>query len=148
MANPEVKYATISEISARSLYKILKLRSDVFVVEQNCPYSDMDGRDLEPDALHVWIDDDGEALAVIRILREQDGTARVGRVCTAERGRGRGLAKQLMNFAVTATTGDIVLNGQSYLRAWYESLGYVVDGEEFLEVGTPHFPMRLVRARP
>src|SRR5690606_28978502 len=77
------------------LYSILKLRVDVFVVEQSAAYDELDGRDIESSARLHWAEDEGEVLATLRVLAEVDGS-RIGRVATASAARGRGLAAELM----------------------------------------------------
>lgn len=143
MTGPLVRDAALDELDARTLYAILALRAEVFVVEQACPYLDPDGRDLEPAARHLWIEEDGQVLAYLRVLQEPDGTARIGRVCTARAGRGRGLGGHLMEAALAhAGERDSVLQAQAHLRDWYEGLGYVATSEEYLEDGIPHVDMR------
>src|SRR5690606_34048120 len=81
---PTVRVASFAELDAPTLYRLLKLRVDVFVVEQKCAYPELDGRDLEPETRHLWIEDGaGAPLAYLRVLREPDGAARIGRVVTA-----------------------------------------------------------------
>jgi len=134
------------DLDARTLYGILALRAAVFVVEQTCAYLDPDGRDLEPDARQLWIERDGELVATLRMLRDPDGSVRIGRVATAATARHGGLADALMRRALAlAPTGDVVLGAQSYLADWYGRLGFVLDGAEYLEDGIPHLPMRLRR---
>jgi ElaA protein len=140
---PPVLDATTGELDAATLYRILQLRTDVFVVEQECPYPELDGRDLEPDARQLWIERDGEIAATLRLLRDPDGTARIGRVATARSARGAGLAAQLMDRALElAGPGEVVLDAQSYLEQWYARFGFVRDGAEYLEDGIAHVPMR------
>lgn len=134
------------ELTATELYQLLRLRCDVFVVEQACAYPDLDGRDTEPGATHHWIADEltGEPVIVayLRTLAEPDGTTRIGRVVTAPPARGRGLAALLVEHVGSATAGPITLDAQSYLADWYRHLGYEVDGAEFVEDGISHVPMR------
>jgi ElaA protein len=140
------RVATFAELTPRQLYGILKLRSDVFVVEQDCVYPDIDDRDLEPDAQHLWIEEDGAVVAYLRVLAEPPaGTWRIGRVVTAERVRREGHASELVQRALALTQGPVVLAAQSYLVEWYAALGFRVDGPEFLDDGIPHTPMRLSR---
>jgi ElaA protein len=140
---PTVLDAATGELDAITLYKILRLRTDVFVVEQQCPYPELDGRDLEPDARQLWIADDGEVVATLRMLRDADGTARIGRVATSEGARGKGLAAVLMNRALElAGRADVVLDAQTYLEDWYARFGFVREGADYLEDGIPHVPMR------
>jgi ElaA protein len=138
--------AALVEIDPVTLYRILALRSAVFVVEQQCPYPDADGRDLEPEARQVWVDRDGDVVATLRLVADADGSVRVGRVSTAANARGSGLAAALMRRALElAGPRTVVLDAQSYLADWYGRLGFVRDGEEFLEDGIPHVPMRRER---
>lgn len=137
--------AHAAELDAATLYRILKLRVDVFVVEQNAAYPELDGRDLEPGARLVWAqraDGADGVLATLRLLDDGDAV-RIGRVATAASARAAGLAGRLMARALELTGNrDTVLDAQSYLRRWYERFGYAVDGEEFVEDGIAHVPMR------
>lgn len=142
----DVRDAAFAELDPRTLYGILALRAAVFVVEQDCVYLDPDGRDLEPDARHLWVERDGEVVATLRMLRDPDGTARIGRVATAASARGAGFAAALMRHALTLVPDDeIVLGAQSYLEDWYGQFGFVRDGADYVEDGIPHLPMRLSR---
>jgi ElaA protein len=141
---PTVRAATIAQLDAATLYKILRLRVDVFVVEQQCPYPELDGRDLETTARQLWIEDGaGEITATLRVVREPDGTARIGRVATAASARGAGLAATLMSHALERIgDGDAVLDAQEHLEAWYGRFGFERSGPSFVEDGIPHVPMR------
>jgi ElaA protein len=139
-----VSIARIDEIDARTLYGILRLRAEVFIVEQDCAYQDVDGRDLEPGTRHIWLTGaDAEPVAYLRVLDEPDGSARVGRVCVSPAARRRGHAGTLLTAAL-AEIGDreSVLSAQSYAVDLYAAAGYLIDGPEFLEDGIPHLPMR------
>ena len=133
-------------LAPATAYAVWRLRQDVFVVEQECPYPDLDGRDLEPGTRHVVLeDDDGRVIGYARVLDDGD-VWRIGRVLLAPDARGRGWADPVMTTALDACAGrDVVLDAQSPLVAWYASLGFAVDGPEFLEDGIPHTPMRLRR---
>lgn len=132
-----------AQLDPPTLYRILALRVDVFVVEQACAYPELDGRDLEPTTQLVWIERDGEVLATLRLLREADGTGRIGRVATAAAARGAGLAGRLITRALElAGPVDVVLDAQSHLIAYYGRFGFVADGAQFVEDGIPHVPMR------
>lgn len=143
MTEPVVHTARLDQLSAARLYDLLRLRVDVFVVEQRCPYPELDGRDGEAETLHLWtVDDTGRTTAYLRVLAEPDGCARIGRVCTHADHRGGGLAARLMERALRETAGRrVLLNAQSHLRGWYQRFGFAVDGAEFLEDGIPHLPM-------
>ncbi len=135
----------VEDLDPAVLYAVLKLRVDVFVVEQECAYPELDGRDLEPGAVLHWATDpDGGVAGTLRVLRDPTGDARIGRVATAPSARGAGLAAQLMAAAVASVEPgvDIVLDAQSHLAGWYARFGFAVDGPEFVEDGIPHVPMR------
>lgn len=126
-------------------YELLRLRQDVFVVEQACPYPDLDGRDLEAGTRHVVLRDEDTLLGCARVLDDGD-VWRVGRVALRPEARGQGLADHLVTTALQVCKGrDVVLDAQSPLASWYAGLGFEVDGPEFLEDGIPHVPMRLRR---
>ena len=129
------------ELPATALYGILRLRAEVFVVEQECVYLDPDGRDLEPSTRHLWVEDDGAVVAALRVLRESDGATSIGRVVTAPTHRSRGLAAELVKTALVDAVHPVRINAQSHLVDWYARFGFVIDGEEFLEDGIPHTPM-------
>jgi ElaA protein len=128
-----------------AVYGICKLRQDVFVVEQQCPYADLDARDVEPETRHVLLMVDDALLGYARVLDDRD-VWRIGRVLLAPDARGRGWAGPLMETALSVSTGrDVVLDAQSPLAGWYATHGFEVDGPEFVEDGIPHLPMRLSR---
>lgn len=131
------------EITVAELYPLLKLRVDVFVVEQECPYPELDGRDLLPSTVHVWWQPGDEVLGYLRLLREPDGTHRIGRVCTAKPARGTGLGALLMKAAMEHVGDDAaVLDAQTYALDFYARFGFVAEGERFLEDGIEHQTMR------
>ncbi|MDQ2750670.1 MAG: GNAT family N-acetyltransferase [Actinomycetota bacterium] len=139
-----IRDAPVSGIDPATLYRILALRTDIFVVEQSCAYPELDGRDLEPSARLVWAECDGAVLATLRLLIDPDETARIGRVATNSAARGRGLAGELMRRALDLAAGrPVVLHAQSYLVAWYEQFGFVRSGPDFDDDGIAHAPMRL-----
>lgn len=138
-----VRSDRLADLAPQTLYAILRLRVDVFVVEQRCPYPELDGRDAEPDAVHWWYEEDGQVLAVLRLLVEPDGARRIGRVACRRAARSRGITAELLGAAVADAGSDpITLDAQSHLVAWYERFGFVEAGEGFLEDGIPHTPMR------
>jgi ElaA protein len=139
----QVHDAALTDLGPVTLYRILALRSAVFVVEQDCVYLDPDARDLEPDARQLWIEQDGAVVATLRLLHDADGAARIGRVATAASARGSGLAAALMRRALElAADRDVVLGAQSYLFDWYTRFGFERDGADYVEDGIPHVPMR------
>jgi ElaA protein len=138
-----VRTASFDQLSPRTAYQLWQLRERVFVVEQQCAYLDLDGRDLEPETRHVWAEADGRPVAYLRML-EETGGVRIGRVLVDARHRGQGLAARLMRAALEVVEGrPCRLDAQSYLVEWYRKLGFEPCGEEFLEDGIPHVPMRL-----
>lgn len=140
-----LRRAEPDELDPATLYALLRLRVEVFVVEQACPYPELDGRDLDPSTVHFWLTPHGEPTAVLGYLRLlADGAQyRIGRVCTARRVRGSGLAGVLVQAALDDVRGAAcVLDSQSYLAGFYERFGFEVAGEEFVEDGIPHLPMR------
>lgn len=133
------------DLDAATLYELLKLRVEVFVIEQSCPYQELDGRDLADGTRHFWIEQDGEVISTLRLMEEHlDGETefRIGRVCTRPDARGQGHTHRLMRAAL-ADVGErpCHLNAQSYLVDMYAGHGFAKAGEEFLEDGIPHFPM-------
>ncbi len=134
---------TFEELDSVTAYRLWELRSAVFVVEQECVYPDLDGRDLEPGTRHVFAVDGGRPVACLRVLDEPDGSARIGRVCVARSHRSAGLAGRLMGQAMGDLGGRVVvLDAQTYLEAWYTRLGFVRTGPDYLDDGIPHLPMR------
>jgi ElaA protein len=138
----EVRVASFRDLDTRTLYDLLRLRADVFVVEQGSPYADVDGRDPEPATRHIWIARAGAPVAYLRILGEGDGTQRIGRVVVAASARGDGLAGRLMDEALAVVGArPSVLDAQTQLTGFYRRYGYEVSGPEFVEDGIAHVPM-------
>lgn len=129
-----------ADLTPYELYGILRLRIDVFAVEQHCVYQDLDGRDLEPTTWHAWVEDAGEVVSYLRVLGDP-GAEVIGRVVTAPRARGRGLGTALMREALERTQRPVRIEAQTYLLGWYGALGFVPRGKEYLEDGIPHTPM-------
>ncbi|WP_216853814.1 GNAT family N-acetyltransferase [Phytoactinopolyspora halotolerans] len=146
MRELDLHVASFRDLSIETLYALLRLRVDVFVVEQQCAYPELDGRDTEPGTRHLWFaDDDGSPVAYLRLLTDADGTARIGRVVVAAHARGAGLADRLIDAALAETAGrPCVLDAQAHLVDLYARHGFTVVGAEYLDDGIPHVPM----ARP
>ena len=138
------------QLSPGQLYKIMKLRQEVFVVEQNCPYLDADDKDQESFHLVSW-DENGEALAYVRLLPKglsYPEYASIGRVVTSAKIRRSGGGKELMQEALLWAKklfGDtpVKISAQSYLLSFYRSLGFEPIGDEYLEDDIPHRAMIL-----
>ncbi|GLY17498.1 ElaA protein [Kineosporia sp. NBRC 101677] len=132
------------DLTPGEAYALLKLRVDVFVVEQKCPYPELDGRDVEPGTEHLWLADEHGPTAYLRLLADPDGRARIGRVCTRADARGRSLAGRLMEAALAGLEPgrETVLDAQAHLTGWYARYGFTASGPEYLEDGIPHVPMR------
>jgi ElaA protein len=142
----ELRVASFRDLDVTTLYAILKLRADVFVVEQNCVYGDLDGRDAEPGTRHLWASRGDEIRAYLRILNDGD-VERIGRVVTAPDARGGGLAGRLVEHALTVIGNRTsVLDAQAHLVHFYGKYGFRQTGPEFVEDGIPHVPMANGRA--
>jgi ElaA protein len=136
-----IRVLGFDELDSRTAYALWRLRQQVFVVEQQSPYPDLDGRDLEPSTRHVLAEEGDELVGSLRVL--DDGThVRIGRVVVAAAARGRGLARALMDQAMSEI-GDreIRLDAQTGLSDWYARYGFAVNGPEFVEDGVAHLPM-------
>jgi ElaA protein len=138
-----------SDLGKEQLYALLKLRSDVFVVEQKCAYPDLDGQDLEGDTYHLMGWEDDQLIAYLRLLdpQSQGGDVVIGRVLTAPAGRGKGLGHEMMEQALKQAEKHwpqvpIYLSAQAHLQGYYGRYGFVVAGEEYLEDDIPHIGMR------
>jgi len=137
--------ARFDELSPASLYQLLGLRAEVFVVEQGCAYQDLDGRDREPGSEHLWAERAGAPVAYLRLLAEGPSLRRLGRVAVVGWARGEGLGAELMRRAIDRCPGSVVLEAQSRLVPWYRRLGFVSVGDEYDDAGIAHVPMRLQR---
>lgn len=137
---------TFDELTTEELYKILKLRAEVFVVEQDCVYQDLDEKDKK--AYHLFTQSDGEVAAYLRILQKGVSYPEVaiGRVVTKITHRRKGLAREMMQKAIGYIEGElhesaIKISAQKYLLEFYKSLGFEVISEVYLEDGIEHVEM-------
>ncbi len=138
-----------SDLGKEQLYAVLQLRTEVFVVEQKCPYQEVDGLDLEADTCHLmgWRDD--RLTAYLRLLdpASQGGDVVIGRVVIAPQARGLGLGHKLMAQALKHAAKlwpqqPIYLSAQAHLQGYYARYGFEAVGEAYLEDGIPHIRMR------
>ena len=134
------------ELTTRELFEILKLRVAVFVVEQNCPYQEVDEKDRG--AYHVWLQDDGGIRAYLRVLDRGVSfpEASIGRVIAVQRRQGLGtrIVREGIRVAREKFGADaITIEAQTYAAKLYENLGFCQTSEEFLEDGIPHIQMQL-----
>ena len=145
MATASLHRSWSYDLTPTQLYGLLELRVEVFVVEQACAYPELDGRDLEPETRHYWLESDGAMIATLRLLEEHDdGTIfRIGRLCTRKDVRGEGHTTRLLQAALAEVGPDrCVLNAQTYLVDMYAKHGFKPVGPEFPLDGIPHVPMQ------
>lgn len=140
------KVKSFEELTTKELYGILKVRVDVFVVEQNCPYPDLDGYDQK--ALHLWAEKNGEVLAYCRIFDKgiKYPETSIGRVLTNQKYRNLKLGKILTRFAINTIearfrTSEIRISAQDYLLKFYSDFGFEDTGKKYLEDNIPHTEM-------
>jgi ElaA protein len=144
----EVSVKTFGELEKDELYQVLQLRAAIFVVEQECAYQDLDGKDRK--ALHVLGKENGEMVAYTRVFGPGDyfEDASIGRVAVRGDYRGKGLGVEIMKasldvVAVRFGHVKIALSAQQYLEQFYKDMGFLPIGETYLEDGIPH--IRMVR---
>ena len=135
------------ELTTRELYEILKVRAEIFVVEQNCVYQDLDDKDY--DSLHIFYEESGKVLAYLRaFMKEKEkGVVQMGRVLTIKHGIGMGgklLKAGLQEVQKKYNPRKVYLEAQCYAVGYYEREGFKVCSDEFLEDGIPHVQMELV----
>jgi ElaA protein len=144
----QLSVKTFNELTLEELYALLQLRSDIFVVEQDCVFLDPDDKDQA--AIHVlgWVE--SELVAYARVFGPGDyfPEASIGRVAVKKEYRGKGLGIQLMQASIKAIeerfgTSHIALSAQKYLERFYHDLGFATEGEGYLEDGIPHVRMVL-----
>jgi ElaA protein len=134
-------------LSLTDLYEVMALRQAVFVLEQNCPYLDADGKDLK--SHHLLCSDNNELVAYARLLPEgvsYDGYVSIGRVLSARGVRGSGIGRLLVQEAIRQSGRlfgpvPIKISAQSYLLTFYASFGFEPIGEEYMEDDIPHTAM-------
>jgi ElaA protein len=141
-----IKTKYFNELTITELYSLLQLRSEVFVVEQDCAYQDLDGKDKQ--ALHVLGVKNNTIVAYTRVFKPGDyfNEASIGRVVVAHNERQHEYGYEIMNASLKAIKdfykeNKIKLSAQTYLKQFYNKLGFTEEGEEYLEDGIPHIVM-------
>lgn len=144
MLNIETK--TFKDLTTKELYNLLQLRSEVFVVEQDCVYQDLDGKDEK--ALHIIGKKDNKIVAYTRVFKPGDyfTEASIGRVVVSKEERQHKYGYDIMKASIKAVKDyfnetKIKLSAQTYLKQFYNNLGFKEKGEEYLEDGIPHVAM-------
>ena len=133
-----------SELTTAELYELLRIRSEVFVVEQNCVYQDLDNDDQK--SIHIWLTEDDKVVALCRVCPASTHMKEVsiGRVITTERGKGYG--KQIMQIGIESAiryynAKQIDIEAQEYAKGFYEQIGFKQSSDSFMLDGIPHIKM-------
>lgn len=162
-----LRHAALADLDPRTLYLLVKLRQDVFTLEQHATDADLDGRELDPTTTLMWLERattgaaaaelsgeageqaaPGEPVAHLRVLREPGGTVRIGRVAVRADHRRGGYGRQLMAGALAhareiAPEAEVHIDAQAYLEQWYAAMGFEAVGGLFMEAGIEHVAMVL-----
>ena len=148
MQNTTLHIKTFKQLTVDELYELLRVRTEVFVVEQDCVYQDMDGDYKE--AIHVWITEGDKVVALARVCPAgvHLPTISIGRVITTVRGKGYG--KQIMLAAIDVAvehfgSTSIDIEAQEYAKGFYEGVGFKQTSDTFMLDGIPHIKMRWER---
>ena len=141
-------FKSLDEMTPQQVHQLYKLRVDVFVAEQNCPFNEIDDQDADPETKHILALLDDDTLAgCARVFPTETGS-RFGRFVVHPDHRGSGLGPQIVRAGIEYTerfAGDLIVEAQSGLVGYYEQFGLVAEDEEFLDTGVPHRRMRLRR---
>jgi ElaA protein len=144
------KTKTFDELLTQELYQLLRLRSEVFVVEQNCVYQDIDNKDQK--ALHLFGIVEGEIIAYSRLFKPGDyfEFSSIGRVVVAEKHRDNNFGHQLIDQSIIEIKNhfnqkNITISAQLYLKNFYESHGFIATSEMYLEDDIPHIEMKIIK---
>lgn len=145
MNNIRWQIKLFGELSTLEFHDMIQLREKVFIVEQKCPYLDVDGQDLV--AYHVLGIDDDTIIATARIFSPNDNDeVIIGRICNELSARGKGVGKELVSKCLEFCNASwenrtVKISAQTYLVKFYKSFGFKTTGEEYLEDGIPHIAM-------
>jgi len=137
---------TFNELSSFELYDILKMRSEIFVLEQKSAYQDVDGIDLE--AIHLFKKVGNDIQAYLRLYEMKNGAMSFGRVLVPKSFRGQGLARVLLKQALdylneNHSEKSVIIQAEEYLKNFYSSFGFEIVSERYLDVGIWHVEMKL-----
>lgn len=138
---------SFEELTTTELYEILKLRSEIFVVEQNCVYQDLD--DIDYQSLHIFCEENHKVFAYLRIYpkRSETDVVQIGRVVTLKHRTGSGsvlMQKGIQTIKDTMNYKKIYIVAQKQAIGFYEKFGFIITSDEFLEDGIPHVAMELM----
>jgi len=140
------KIKKFNELNIEEIYKILALRNEIFIVEQECPYLDCDDKDLN--SYHLFLTENGQIVSYLRILEKgvSYDEISIGRVAVKKSYRGKGISRKMMQKAIefienNLSENTIKIQAQAYLLDFYSSLGFKVVSEEYLEDNIPHIDM-------
>jgi ElaA protein len=140
------KIKKFKELNVEEIYKILALRTDIFVVEQNCPYQECDGKDKN--SYHLFSEENGEIIAYLRIIEKgiSYDEISIGRVCINKTHRGKGISREMILKAINFVESNlnentIKIQAQARLLEFYNSFGFEKVSEEYLEDNIPHIDM-------
>ena len=141
-------FRSLDEMTPQQVHQLYKLRVDVFVAEQNCPFNEIDDQDADPETKHILaLLDSGTLAGCARVFPTETGS-RFGRFVVHPDHRGSGLGPEIVRAGIEYTErfpGDLIVEAQSGLVGYYEQFGLVAEDEEFLDTGIPHRRMRLRR---
>lgn len=134
-----------NELTKDELYNILRLRNQIFIVEQKCYYEDIDN--LDKDSIHIFTKENDNIISYLRIFKE-DGNYHMGRVLVKEENRKNGLSRKLLKYAIEYIFNElkeekIIIEAQDYLKEFYKSMGFVEKSEVYLLDNIPHLIMEL-----
>jgi len=139
---------TFYKLEREELYQILRLRSEVFVVEQDCIYQDLDNKDQK--AIHIFLKENENIIAYTRVFKKGDyyKNPSIGRVVVSKKERGKELGKKIMKYSIDYIKKNelgekIELSAQKYLDKFYKDLDFYTIGKEYMEDGIPHQRMLL-----
>jgi len=145
----KIKTYTYNELTKEKLYQIIRLRLEVFVIEQNCVYQDLDNKDQK--AIHLVGEEKGKTIAYTRLFKRGDyfENASIGRVIVKKENRKKGHGKKIMLKSIEVLKKEhkekrIEISAQKYLTSFYADLGFKKEGEDYLEDNIPHIKMILI----